>query len=128
MFSLSWQPERFSATGNSTSEGVRNQLGRPGLDPLTVLVREAAQNSWDARNGHGPVTCGIAGWTLSPAEKAFFRDTIFADRPKNLPQLEELWKAEAPVVLAIYDRGTTGLTGPTRADLAAEATEHNFVA
>ena len=127
MFKLAWQPETYSPTGNSTSEGVRNQLGRPELDPLTVLVREAAQNSWDARLNGVQVTFGIAGRLLEPAEKPVFRDGIFADKPANM-KLDLLWKESVAPVLFIYDRGTTGLTGPTRADLAAESSERNFVA
>jgi hypothetical protein len=127
MFKLAWQPEKYSPTGNSTSEGVRNQLGRPELDPLTVLVREAAQNSWDARLNGSQVTFGIAGRFLEPSERLMFRDEIFADKPTNM-KLDRLWRDPTASVLFIYDRGTTGLTGPTRADLAAESDEKNFVA
>ena len=47
------QTERFSepytATGGLAAEGVLNQLGRPDIEPLEVLVREAVQNCWDAK-------------------------------------------------------------------------------
>ena len=125
-FKLSWQAEKFSPTGSSTSEGIRNQLGRPDLDPLTVLVREAAQNSWDARLGEA-ITFGIAGRRLAPDEKKFFRDILFPDRAPNL-LLERLWENNDQAVLAIYDRGTTGLNGPTRADQVSDGSEKNFVA
>src|SRR5215210_1674912 len=44
-----WWSQPFPPTGAIASEGIRNQLGRPPVDPLTVFVRETAQNSWDAR-------------------------------------------------------------------------------
>lgn len=53
MKALELQSERYSASGNVASAGVLNQLGRPTLDPLMVLVREAVQNSWDAAAADG---------------------------------------------------------------------------
>ena len=44
-----WWSQRFAPEGSAAAEGIAKQLGIPSLDPLTVLVREAAQNSWDAR-------------------------------------------------------------------------------
>ncbi len=44
----SWWSQPVAAEGSTASEGIRRQLGKPRLDPLTVLVREAAQNSCDA--------------------------------------------------------------------------------
>ena len=36
--------EQYSATGGLAAEGILNQLGRPNIEPLEVLVREAVQN------------------------------------------------------------------------------------
>ncbi len=44
-----WFSQPYPPEGASAAEGIRNQLGRPELDLLTILVRESAQNSWDAR-------------------------------------------------------------------------------
>src|SRR3954452_8843338 len=41
--------EPYTATGGLAAEGVINQLGRPDIEPLEVLVREAVQNCWDAK-------------------------------------------------------------------------------
>ena len=41
--------EPYQPTGGLAAEGVINQLGRPDIEPLEVLVREAVQNCWDAR-------------------------------------------------------------------------------
>ena len=48
MIVLSATPSPTSATGGLAAEGVINQLGRPDIEPLEVLVREAVQNCWDA--------------------------------------------------------------------------------
>src|SRR5215467_13440847 len=111
MFKLAWQPEQYSPTGNTTAEGARNQLGRPDLDPLTVLVREAAQNSWDARLGDTSVVFGIAGWSLDGAQRTFLKKHVFRHAPPNIP-FEKFFEKKPANVLAVYDRGTTGLTGP----------------
>src|SRR5688500_4546879 len=44
-----WWSQPYEPEGSAAAEGIVKQLGQPRLDPLTVLVREAAQNSWDAR-------------------------------------------------------------------------------
>ena len=36
-------------TGGLTGQGFTNLLGRPRLSPMSLLLREAAQNAWDAR-------------------------------------------------------------------------------
>ena len=41
--------EVYSPTGGLAAEGVINQLGRPDIESLEVLVREAVQNCWDAK-------------------------------------------------------------------------------
>jgi hypothetical protein len=120
---LDLQSEPYSATGNLASEGVLNQLGRPALDRLTVLVREAVQNSWDARIPTVKnISFGLSAWTMTAAQKKSLTNTVFATTPPKLG-LGELLKSDKPIHgLAIWDRGTTGLGGPTRADVI---NEHN---
>lgn len=60
-----WWSQPVAAEGSSASEGIRRQLGKPKLDPLTVLVRETAQNSCDAAVGDGNVEYAIRLWRLS---------------------------------------------------------------
>ena len=57
----SWVSQPVPRMGAIKAEGIMNQLGRPTVDRLTVLVREAAQNSWDAadRSQSGPVNFGL---------------------------------------------------------------------
>ena len=45
--------ERVGPTGSLQGEGLANLLGRPPFDPLTLALREAGQNIWDARDRGG---------------------------------------------------------------------------
>lgn len=64
MTRLAWFPEPFHAYGAFAGEGTRRILGKPRLDPLTVLIRETVQNSWDARRHDGEaVEFAVDGWT-----------------------------------------------------------------
>lgn len=128
--------EKVGPTGGVTSIGVKNQLGRPQLDPLTVLVREAVQNSWDARSNSTapvdigrPITFGAVGWTMTDPQHKALRNVIFADFPdKKHLGLGAVLQSPGPLhALVIYDRGTVGLGGPTRADDAAPGEVRDFV-
>ncbi|PRP93149.1 hypothetical protein ENSA5_44880 [Enhygromyxa salina] len=126
---LDLQAERFTATGNIASEGMRNQLGRPRLDRIAVLIREAAQNAWDAKQQDAQtVTFGASCYAFDDDKLRALREQVFADTPTNPSQeLASLLAAsssgshesEALRALVLYDRGTTGLGGPTRADSPA---------
>jgi hypothetical protein len=108
--------EPYSPTGNVTSEGVLNQLGRPKLDIFTVLVREAVQNSWDARaSADGSIRFGISVWTIDQKQREGLR-LFFQDVPPGLQLDQVLDEDQDVLLLSIYDRGTVGLGGPTRAD------------
>ena len=110
--------ERFGPTGNSTSEGVLNQLGRPNLDLISLLVREAVQNSWDARRDQrGGVTFRIDLSALTDLQLDTLAQSVFADVPPSLPLTGVLEGVERPRVLVLSDHGTIGLGGPTRADI-----------
>jgi hypothetical protein len=138
---LDLQSERFAATGNVPSEGVLNQLGRPRQDVLTLLVRESAQNSWDARRPDAQsVTYGIRLWTLTVEQLDVLRKLVLARGPGGglhgslYPGGQPLVGSDAegatrPVeALMVYDRGTVGLGGPTRADSISEPDQpRNFV-
>lgn len=117
--------ERVGPTGNIMSKGILNQLGRPDLDSLAVLVREAVQNSWDARaNDQLPVRFGIDGWTLTTKQKDALHHIVFAEKPPahSLPLTTHLERDELSVFV-LHDRGTVGLGGPTRADVMADDNE-----
>jgi hypothetical protein len=119
MTASAWYSQPYPAEGASAAEGIRNQLGRPELDLLTILVRESAQNSWDARivDSGAPVDYRIDLWTVSPAHLGSWRDLLLPGAPAgvHLPLRESL-RSNVVRMLAVSDRGTNGLGGPTRAD------------
>ncbi len=116
-----WWSQPFPPTGAIASEGIRNQLGQPPVDPLTVFVRETAQNSWDAR---------------LPGTETVYRLELNSVAPSRRPDWERLLTPPESVqhhlgvgravrtpnlrLLSVADRGTKGLGGPTRADEIAE--------
>ncbi|MFF8400856.1 hypothetical protein ACF06P_04340 [Streptomyces sp. NPDC015684] len=124
-----WFSQPYPPEGASAAEGIRNQLGRPELDLLTILVRESAQNSWDARvpASDAPVDYRIDMWTVGPAHTGAWRELLLAGAPgsSDFP-LRETLKHGSIRVLAVSDRGTRGLGGPTRADDAV-GPERDFV-
>ena len=112
--------ERYSkrfGPGDMDGAGAQNLLGRPSSEKVVTLVRETAQNSWDALDGDS-AEFEMRLRQATPAMLSALRQRIFADLPPRgaLPlndvlAREELW------VLEISDRGTRGLEGPTRNDI-----------
>ncbi|MGH3313947.1 MAG: hypothetical protein ACRDP3_25750, partial [Streptomyces sp.] len=86
---------------------------------MTLLVRESAQNSWDARLGGGPVNYQAELRTLRPEEAPVWRQLLSAGAPslKHLTLRSSLARP-ALRILTVTDTGTRGLGGPTRADIA----------
>lgn len=119
-----WDSQTYPPDGASAAEGIRSQLGRPSLDLLTVLVREAAQNSWDARSDQpgSNVRFGLDLHTVSPAHAHAWRSLLLEGGPRNADHfpLRKSLNATSIRVLAVSDRGTKGLGGPTRADVVAD--------
>ncbi|MFJ9328483.1 hypothetical protein ACIRPN_21225 [Streptomyces sp. NPDC101230] len=129
MTAARWFSQPYPPEGASAAEGIRNQLGRPELDLLTILVRESAQNSWDARiaDHPEPVDYRIDMSTVSPAHTGAWRELLLAGAPsqrENFPLRETLRRGSIRI-MAVSDRGTRGLGGPTRAD--SFAAERDFV-
>ncbi len=90
--SAQWWSQPFAEEGSATAEGIINQLGRPALDELTVLVREAAQNSWDARAGTDTVDFTVRVARLGDLASAW------TDRMLPAPA-----GVLSPTLLRIYD-------------------------
>lgn len=115
---MRWIPEPKPPSGGLAAEGFYKLLGRPRLDPLTVLVRETAQNSWDARLRNGrPVVFSLQGWQLDGPERAALVDEVFvqAEQAKGTNLASAL---ADPDLIGLYmsDRNTKGLGGPLQAD------------
>lgn len=114
---LQWYGEQFPPHGALAAEGFGKLLGRPHLDPLTVLVRETAQNSWDARLPRTTVRFSIDGFTLDDEQWNALAYEVYGDVPdEGLPLIWDAFEKASLDVLVISDRGTKGLGGPTRAD------------
>lgn len=89
--------------------GGERLLGRTELSPLEVLIRETAQNSWDARLDDMRPTYGVS------LRRADFR--LRADLTRLLPEKRRATPVgqlayDCPYVLEVFDRGTCGLDGP----------------
>ncbi|MET9889369.1 hypothetical protein ABZZ47_03985 [Streptomyces sp. NPDC006465] len=124
-----WFSQPYPPEGASAAEGIRNQLGRPELDLLTILVRESAQNSWDARVRQPAPTVDyrIDMWTVGPAHTGAWRELLIDGAPTDAETFPLRDTLRRPIrVLAVSDRGTRGLGGPTRADDAV-GSERDFV-
>ena len=123
-----WWSQRFAPEGSAAAEGIAKQLGIPSLDPLTVLVREAAQNSWDARRHDvSTVDFRIGVKRLGDDCPAWRRHLLPAPDDRSAITLERGLHPEAAVV-TVSDRGTVGLGGPLRAGHRATGSERpNFV-
>lgn len=131
MSALDLQSERVLATGGIVSEGALNLLGRPRMDRLTLLVREAGQNSWDAKADDAPTVRFSVGLNdVTADQRRVLRDEVFSVRPPGLTLHDALAprRADPLRLLAMSDRGTKGLGGPTRADdLGAYDDSRDFV-
>lgn len=114
-----WWSEPVAATGSAKADGVRKQLGTPRMDPLTVLVRESAQNSWDAAvpDGDG-VRYGIDLSRPGPEQLSRWRSLLCPEPEGTDLGVDALLSTGEPVMAVISDRGTQGLGGPLRADVA----------
>lgn len=126
MMRLTRYSEPYNATGGLAAEGVLNQLGRPDIEPLEVLVREAVQNCWDAKRPSEPGIRVQIGRSRMNAERLnAMRRQLLVDPPDGLPLAHELRPGMETLYFA--DFGTSGLGGPTRADEIAEGEIRDFV-
>ena len=117
---LTWFPKQFSA-GDTDGSGAQKALGNPDLDLPTLLVRETAQNSWDARLPGVIPSFAMRLRILDETARSVLRENVF--RSGTAPNLGLRETLDAPTLwaLEISDRGTKGLGGPTRNDLEPPA-------
>ncbi|MGY1684411.1 hypothetical protein ACI8AK_02360 [Geodermatophilus sp. SYSU D00867] len=138
MISMNHFAEPRAPHGGLAGEGALNLLGRPDLDPYVVLVREAVQNSWDARAGDGDVRVSLGLSEVTTEQRLALKDEVFSSLPpkgvfNNVlesgdVELERALKDRGLRMLCITDRGTKGLGGPLRADRPADEGEAtNFI-
>lgn len=123
VYPLKWCPKEFLAGDLDNSKSSR-LLGTPKLSKVETLVREMAQNSWDA---------GTDEW--QPAFRIRLREGT-ADLKANLRILFSEDEPSSPLaraladpnfhVLEILDRGTSGLDGPVDMSEVPEGVPSNF--
>jgi hypothetical protein len=125
--------EKTGPLGGITAEGMINVLGCPPFDRLTLVLREAAQNAWDARTrGSGDdavpeLRVRIRTLTLTQANA--FRQ-LFSDQGSEPAARNEfaqnLSLTRAIRVLEICDFGTVGLRGPVDPRQPLDGQSSNF--
>lgn len=121
--------EPFAPTGNMAAKGFKNLLGRPALGLLPTVLREAIQNSVDAAKGGTPEIL-IRVRSFNKNQVDFLRSHVFTaplSPPESLQELHKILIKEQIRVLEICDFRTSGLGGPTRADLVNDKEEPDFV-
>lgn len=117
MSEIRWWSQPFPPEGGQTAEGIKRQLGRPGLAEYAIFIREAVQNSWDARREDcdGPVDVRISLRRLGSDAVAWRRMLgTTSESGKGRGLLSKLHSNSW--TLTISDRGTSGLGGPIRSD------------
>ena len=113
-----WYPKPFSP-GDMEGKGSLKLLGKPSLPLVAVLVRETAQNSWDARVSDQQLDFHIQGRTLNNGALATLKQTLFT-HGGNGTCLSVLLAMNTMDVLEVSDRGAGGLGGPVRNDRVYE--------
>ncbi|MGJ3508935.1 hypothetical protein [Enemella sp. A6] len=101
--------------GDIDGAGTLKLLGSPALDLTELFVRETAQNSWDARLPSSDLSYTIHLRSLASSELEVLRSAL-GSGASRLPLAASLAKKNL-MVLEVSDRGTWGLTGPTRNDV-----------
>jgi hypothetical protein len=113
---MDWFPQRFEP-GAIQGAGAKKLLGTPHVSPEELLVRETAQNSWDARTGDRPVEFllnirELTSETVQTLARSVFTGPASGTQIRRALSDNDVWAVE------ISDRGTVGLGGPVRNDRA----------
>src|SRR5690625_3120706 len=113
--------ERVAPTGSASADGLKKVMGAPALDRLSVVVREAVQNSWDARlrePGDPGIRVHFNYRSLTGPQGERLRSAIGQDLPESSfgNDLSRILNDLPLTVLEIADYGTVGLAGPEHAD------------
>lgn len=114
MSPINWWSQPFPPEGGVTGSGVMRQLGTPSMELLDVLVRESAQNSWDA-SINGRIRYSIEFRKLGAHAKAW-HDLVGDSDPTNGTVVDPSSLNSESLLLIVSDRDTSGLGGPLLAD------------
>ncbi|WP_018180125.1 hypothetical protein [Jongsikchunia kroppenstedtii] len=111
---IRWWSQPFPPEGGGTAEGIKRALGRPSLPEFAILVREAVQNSWDARTGDR-ILFKISLRKLG-SDAIQWRHWIGASSDSDQERGLLAGLHSDSWILTVSDRGTSGLGGPLRSD------------
>lgn len=123
---IRWWSQPFAPEGSAAADGIVKQLGMPALDPLEVLAREAAQNSWDARLEDSDVEFAISIDRVADQQRTLAENLLPAPNPDSIGDFQRALARDSWIV-TVSDRGTRGLAGPIRADVAVPGARSDFV-
>lgn len=119
---LDWYPKRF-APGDMDGTTNENLLGQTELSPLEILIRETAQNSWDARLPGVAPEFGVRLRSPDPRVNERLAALLPMGHSEDFGrQLEN----PSLLLLEIHDRGTAGLDGPVDMEPVPEGEPKNF--
>lgn len=123
---LDWFPKPYGL-GDIDGAGLKGLLGTPNVNPAAVVVRETAQNSWDARGSAERIDFTLNVRELDSEAMRTLRNRVFVGPAPELG-LPTLWERDSVWALEVSDRGTTGLNGPVRNDVVVpKGIPTNFV-
>lgn len=124
---LQLHEEAVSPTGGQKAEGAKRVLGTPSMGELTVVLREAVQNSWDARVGDH-VRFAIHYFRPNAEQKRTLLERVLVKQPEGSSLTPWIQPPEF-AMLVFSDLGTSGLNGPIAANIPADGPGHrrNFV-
>lgn len=113
--------------GSMAGTGARRVLGRAKHSPLALAIREAIQNSWDARaTPTSQVHFTVELVKLERAQVRLLATSVFPGvEPFKLP-ISRMITAQ-PYLLLLKDEHTKGLEGPVRADKVLDGQPRRFV-
>lgn len=123
---LDWFPLEFGV-GSMDASGTDRLLGQPEVEIIELLIRESAQNSWDARLPGIEPEFGIRCRVLDRETLRTLRREVFAQGVRHT-FLQDGFERSSLAAIEIWDRGTSGLNGPVRSDRSVpEGSPTNFI-
>lgn len=113
MIDLDWVAKPFGP-GDIAGDGAKKLLGTSVATP-SLLLRETAQNSWDARLDDEVPEYQMRFRTLDRSVMEVLRKHIFTGTSPS-SGLDAVLRSDQIEAIEIHDRGTSGLGGPTNND------------
>lgn len=118
MFNLQPLKQYSPETGANavSADGTHKLLGTFAMDPYEIMIRECAQNSWDAKLE----SCQTPSFVVDVRELSESQDSLVKDvvlgSQKNIATslVESIRSKDRMKCIEISDRGTSGLDGEAR--------------